>query len=237
MLPTEAARFSRTLGQIEALFARFEQPIEALQVAPDEDPELKHLRGKLAQRADEMETEFARIKTLLEEKGLPTVIRERHRIMVETYRQELETLFNNLDAIETASDTTARKAAVKRAREHLKAKKNRRSQQPFDPNNLPNRVLQPQSDHKPKLKKDAFIQSGLHDTPYIKLAALGDFSYDGLPGADDPAYLAETDEIIDYAKENGIKTYPLNVFANGEETAIAFLMHEVHNKIWKDKWV
>ena len=38
-------------------------------------------------------------------------------------------------------------------------------------------------------------------------------------------------------EENGIKTYPLNVFANGEETAIAFLMHEVHNKIWKDKWV
>lgn len=44
-------------------------------------------------------------------------------------------------------------------------------------------------------KADAF-RAGIESNPQIQLAALGDFDFSKLPGADDPAYLAETDEIV-----------------------------------------
>lgn len=36
----------------------------------------------------------------------------------------------------------------------------------------------------------------MFNTPYPQLAALGDFTFDKLPGANNPAYLAESDEIV-----------------------------------------
>ena len=116
--------------------------------------------------------------------------------MVASYRAELAALLTNLTAIGQASDAETRAERLETARARLAAKQNRRSQQPFDPKQLPTRALRPGSDNKPRTDRDAFRRSGLFDTPYTKLAALGDYRLDGLPGADDPAYLAESDEVV-----------------------------------------
>lgn len=71
----------------------------------------------------------------------------------------------------------------------------KRKQQPFDPNEISDRSLKPNQNNMPKVNKDEFTQAGLHSTPYTKLAALGDFTFDNLAGASDPVYLAASDEI------------------------------------------
>lgn len=77
----------------------------------------------------------------------------------------------------------------------FKASDFKRSQQAFDPNNLGTISLRPDKDNKPKTSKQEFIQSGLRSSPQLQLTALGDFSFDQLEEASDPAYLAESDEI------------------------------------------
>jgi len=71
----------------------------------------------------------------------------------------------------------------------------KRAQQPFDPNVLPNRSLTPKPNNTPKLQAEDFTTAGLHNTPYIQLAALGDFTFNKLAGASDPAYLAASPEV------------------------------------------
>lgn len=44
-------------------------------------------------------------------------------------------------------------------------------------------------------RRTNIIQAGLYNTPYLTIAALGDFTFDKLAGASNPAYLAETVEI------------------------------------------
>jgi hypothetical protein len=40
------------------------------------------------------------------------------------------------------------------------------------------------------------VRTSVFDNLYIHLAALGDFKFDKLPGASDPAYLAPTAEVV-----------------------------------------
>jgi hypothetical protein len=89
-----------------------------------------------------------------------------------------------------------RGARLHSARERLGSKPHRRPQQPFDPENLPTRGLTPDPGNQPRTDPADFHRSGLFDTPYARLAALGDFRLDGLPGAEDPAFLAESDEVV-----------------------------------------
>ncbi len=115
--------------------------------------------------------------------------------MVLNYQNELATLQTELNGIKNKTDNNARLNHVQNAKGRLKAKRNKRAQQPFDPKQLPNKSLKANPDNKPKQTEQDFIQAGLHNTPYTQLAALGDFTYDKLTGANNPAYLAETDEI------------------------------------------
>src|SRR5581483_7449368 len=71
------------------------------------------------------------------------------------------------------------------AREPLKSK--HKARPTFDPNDLPNKSLQPNPANKPKLNRKDFVRAGLTDNPTVKLAAVGDFKFDKLAGASDPA--------------------------------------------------
>jgi transglutaminase-like putative cysteine protease len=108
----------------------------------------------------------------------------------------MATLMSNLDAIESAPDADTRKLKVNAAKDHLNAKNIKPRQQYFDPNDLPNKSLPPNPDNTPKLTEGDFIQAGLYNNPTVKLAALGDFTYDKLAGANNPAYLAATTEVV-----------------------------------------
>lgn len=180
--------------------------------------------AKEAQTLDQsVKSSFKSVGQMIKNKKLPQKIQRRHDAAVARYESEMQSLLSNLQTLQQASteiptqptapkavtSTTANKTtaapsplmsdrmrALKAAREQLKNKKHKRSQQSFDPDHLPNSSLKPDPDNKPKTHKDQFIHSGLVDTPNVKLAALGDFSYANLTGADNPAYLAASDEVI-----------------------------------------
>jgi hypothetical protein len=190
------AHLSRTLQQIEDKLARTEAKLQQHQEASSERHELKQLRQTLRQLDATAQEDFAQVERHIHDHHLPPVILERHQAMVDHYQQELNSLTGELDGIEASRDDNSRLAHARKARDQLKAQQNQRRQQPFDPNQLPNTSLKPQPDRKPKENQAAFIQAGLTDTPAIQLAALGDFTFDQLAEAGNPAYLAETTEIV-----------------------------------------
>ncbi len=61
--------------------------------------------------------------------------------MVENYQAEYQALITALTAIDTAADDDQRQQQAQAALLRLKTKKNKRSQQPFDPNQLPSSSL------------------------------------------------------------------------------------------------
>ncbi|MEW8000741.1 MAG: transglutaminase domain-containing protein [Candidatus Thiodiazotropha endolucinida] len=188
-------KLSKAIQQTEELLVVMDDKLTQLQSTTTEQDALIQLRSDIEQLDQAVTANFAAIAEDLQTKGLPAVIQQRQSEMEANYRTQLDELLANLQAIEAATDATDLKAKVEKAKGHLKAKKNRRSHQPFDPNDLPNKALKPNKDNKPKESKAQFQQAGLFDNPYAKVAALGDFTFDQLPGADDPAFLAETDEI------------------------------------------
>ena len=195
LTPSDEAAFGATLGQLERRLGRFEAALAERRDSATEAQALRRLGRELERLDRRLEANFAAVEAQLAAQALPTLILERHRAMRSHYRQEIERLFDELQALEEASDAPTRHERAQRLRAYLKAHPGWRAQQPFDPEDLPNRTLRPRPEHKPRLERRQFRAAGLHDHPRVRLAALGDFRFDGLPGADDPAYLAPSDEV------------------------------------------
>jgi transglutaminase-like putative cysteine protease len=189
-------RFSHTVEQIETRLRRLDDTLAKRRDSRSERQELNRLKRSLGQLDQEVRRDFERTERHIADRGLANVIRQRHRDMVSRYRAEYQALTGELDAVEAAGDNSQRRRHARTALDRLKAQPHKRRQQPFDPHHLPNSTLKADPDNKPKETADAFTQAGLFDTPYPKLAALGDFTFDKLAGASNPAYLAESDEIV-----------------------------------------
>jgi hypothetical protein len=193
--PSDDQRFSQTLQHIEAKLQRIQEKLNKQQNSAPERGELQQLQHSLKQLDVIERQNFANIKQQLIDHRLPSEIMARHQDMVDTYQVEYDTLMAELDAISAANNEADRLTRVQTALQHLKAKPNKRKQQPFDPNQLPNQTLKADPKNKPKDSAEQFTHAGYFDTPYPQLAALGDFTFDKLTGATNPAYLAESDEI------------------------------------------
>jgi hypothetical protein len=193
--PSDEERLTATLEGIETRLTRLEDRLAKRQDTAKDFSELKILRTELNALDRKALDNFDKIKQHITDKKLPQVILDRHTEAVRTYRSEMAILKSNLDSLEIAKDDTERKARAQKAREHLKAKQKKRAHQKFDPNDMPNKSLQPNRKNTPKLKQSEFVRAGLISNPTVKLAALGDFTFDKLPGASDPAYLAATTEV------------------------------------------
>ncbi len=193
--PTSEEILSRTLENIEAQLARLETKLNQRLDATTEKAKLKTMRQELHALDKQARTNFDAIERHLKDKKLPQVILDRHTEAVRTYRSEMAVLKSNLDSLEIAKDDTERKARAQKAKEHLKLKNTKRARPKFDPNDMPNKSLQPNRKNTPKLKPSDFVRAGLTSNPTVKLAALGDFTFDRLPGASDPAYLVATTEV------------------------------------------
>lgn len=140
--------------------------------------------------------DFNAIEQHIKDKNLPAIILQRHRDAVATYKTEMAAVKANLDAIGSATNDTDRSVRILTARDHLKAKQAKKGPKTkFDPNDLPNKSLQPNPNNKPKLTPNDFIRAGLISNPSVKLAAHSSFRIDQLPSASDPAYLAATTEV------------------------------------------
>lgn len=157
---------------------------------------LKSLRTELDALDRQAIADFNTIEQHIKDKNLPAIIMQRHREAVATYETEMAAVKANLDAIGSATNDTDRSIKILKARDHLKAKQAKKGPKtPFDPNDLPNKSLQPNPNNKPKLTPNDFIRAGLISNPTVKLAAHGSFRIDQLPNASDPAYLAATTEV------------------------------------------
>ncbi|MHB1142348.1 MAG: transglutaminase-like domain-containing protein [Sulfuricaulis sp.] len=193
--PTSEEMLSRALEDIEDQLTQLETKLDRRVDAAAEKAGLKTMRQELDALDKQARVNFDAIERHLKDKKLPQAILDRHTEAVRTYRSEMAVLKSNLDSLEIAKDDTERKTRAQKAREHLKLKNTKKARPKFDPNDMPNKSLQPNRKNTPKLKPSDFVRAGLISNPAVKLAALGDFTFDKLPGASDPAYLAATAEV------------------------------------------
>lgn len=193
--PSEAERLAQTIDGIEARLEKLEGKLARHEDTAKEKQELKILRTELEGLDQKAIQDFDTIERHIKDKKLPQAILDRQAQAVRTYKNEMATLKANLDDLDTAKNDTERQTKAQKTRKHLKLKNTKRARLKFDPNDLPNKSLQPNRKNTPKLKKSEFVRAGLISNPTVKLAALGDFKFDKLPGASDPAYLAGTTEV------------------------------------------
>ncbi|OGI48202.1 MAG: hypothetical protein A2151_00550, partial [Candidatus Muproteobacteria bacterium RBG_16_65_34] len=193
--PGPAAQLAYALDTLEAKLTRLDQKLTRGEDTISELADIARLRSEIDPLDAAIAQDFERIGQHLKAKSLPGIILDRHTQALASYKQEMATLKANLDAISQAPSASDRALKAKKAKEHLTAKQARPKRPPLDPNNLPTRALAPNENNKPKLRKEQFHAAGLYDHPTVKLAALGDFTFDKLPGANDPAYLAATPEV------------------------------------------
>ncbi len=172
---------------------------------------------------------FAEVEAMLIAKGLPDEILQRHYDAVSKYEADYATLQAYIEICLVAGSLHEQQVAMDELNGFLQGQQFKRKQQEFDPESLPNKALQPDKTNKPKISRDEFIQSGLDSTPEIKLAALGDFKFDQLQDASNPAYLEESDEI-------GL-TQPIRDKAAELQHDAVTIYHWVRNNIeWMPAW-
>lgn len=195
--PTNEEKLSRHLETIEARLGALEAKLEKGEDASAEKQALQSLRQELDAMDAQAIADFDSIEVRLKEKNLPDLILNRHYEAVNQYRQEMATLKANLDELEAEPTDEGKKPKAQKAREHLKVKQKKKGPKTqFDPNDMPHKAREPNPENKPKLTPEAFTRAGLHSNPYVKLAAHGTYTFDRLAGASDPAYLAETAEVV-----------------------------------------
>ena len=156
---------------------------------------LEQLYSDLQKYDEKAITDFAKTEDHIEKHQLADVIKQRHIDMVENYQNEMKTLLGNLKTIQSTDNIDSKLEAVLTARKQLEEKQLKRSPQPFDPNDLPNKSLKPNKNNKPRTTAEQFVQAGMVNNPLPEYAALGDFNYSTLPSATNPAYLSETVEV------------------------------------------
>lgn len=163
---------------------------------PENIAELTAMNDEVVHLDKKAMANFKAIEIKLKAKKLPDEILQRHYEAVEKYQTEFNKLQTNIRRLKGAKSLYDQEEATEALDEFLKTQQFKPEQQPFDPNNLPFKPAKPNPDNKPKTTVDKFVTAGLFDNPYQQYAALGDFTYGNLPGANNPAYLAETDEVV-----------------------------------------
>jgi len=151
---------------------------------------------------------FAEDEAWIKSKNLPPVILERHQKMVQHYKSQTQALLEEsestlisergslLDKAKALNPFREKKEKIESPFHDFDPKQFTKGHKPFDPAEMPTRHLKPNPDNKPKLDKADFTLSGLENTPQVYTAALGDFTYDNLADASNPAYLGTSDEIV-----------------------------------------
>ncbi len=170
---------------------------------------IETLRSEIEADDAVMLERFAEEERELRAKKLPEVIIERHKNMVRHYKAERAKLLRaSRERLDKERGSLWEKAQaywpwkgdeaeeVQSPYGNVDVNKFERSQQKFDPEKLPTSIMKPNPENTPKLDKADFTLSGLLNTPTPAYAALGDFKYDALVGASDPAYLGESDEVV-----------------------------------------
>ena len=196
----DETKLARAILQVKRHLARLEQRLLAAEEGEAERAELVRLRNTLRQLDRRVSDRFTEVGELIRTKGLGPTIQGRHEQAAGHFRRNLDQTLGDLDAVDRARTIAELLTIVQAAKARLDALKSESARQPFDPNQLPFKAQEPKRDNLPRESRNQFIQAGLYGNPLPKLAAVGNvldaYIFDKLPGASDPAYLAETDEIV-----------------------------------------
>ena len=193
---TNDEKLEHTLHRIEDRLERLDGKLQKREAADTDKAELRALRQSLETLDTTALQDFAAIAQHIADKKLPSAIRQRHEDAVKQYLAEMTALKANLDAVDTARDETERGVKLKKAKTELAEKRKKHRREPLQPNKLPERVLKPNKNNKPKNSRQEYSAAGLLGNPAVQLAAHGNFVVSGLPGASDPAYLGATPEVV-----------------------------------------
>lgn len=140
--------------------------------------------------------DFANTRAMIKDKHLPDVIMQRETAAEKHYKTEMAALRHGLDSVVNEKDDAKAQADSKYVLDRLSKFQMERSQQKFDPKNLPNRSLKPDLTRKPFTTKKQFAEAGFIGNPRLMVATTApNFDYSQLPGANNPAYLAATTEV------------------------------------------
>ncbi|HEV2331618.1 MAG TPA: transglutaminase-like domain-containing protein [Gammaproteobacteria bacterium] len=140
--------------------------------------------------------DFASTRAMIKDKHLPDVILQRETAAETHYKTEMAALRQGLDSVVNEKDDAKAQADSKYVLDRLSKFQMERSQQKFDPKNLPNRSLKPDLTRKPFTTKKQFAEAGFIGNPRLMVATSApNFDYSQLPGANNPAYLAATTEV------------------------------------------
>lgn len=143
-----------------------------------------------------VEQDFVSVEKWIKSKSLAEVYQERHKASYLLYLERYREFEKRFKALMAASDEDAEITALKSLNEFLADLQFGRSHQAFDGERLGNSAPVSAKDKPLLLSKREFFFQGLESNPKPQVAALGDYDISGLVGADDPAYLAESDEVV-----------------------------------------
>jgi hypothetical protein len=191
---TDEDRLGRALQDAEETLARLEEKVRHGKKHDEEKKRLAALAADIRPLDQAVQQGFAALEQHIRDHHLAAVILERHQAMVADYRRNMAEFLAHLQGAAQPPQGKALEQ-VQKARKYLADHQVHRRHHFDDPNDLPNRSFQPNPDNKPRESEQAFKQAGVFSHPHVHLAALGDFTFDHLPGASDPAYRAETTEI------------------------------------------
>ena len=193
--PSPTAQLGDTVQALHTALGTLNTQLKQSAATSDTEQQLQQLQTRLHTLDQQIIADFNEIDQHIKIKQLPDSIQQRQQAAVAIYQHAYNDLIAQLNNITTETDTQRKQHSIQTLKKTLASYQFKRSQQPFDPEQLPNRSLKPKLDNTPKLQEEDFTRAGLHNSPHIQLAALGDFTFDKLAGASDPAYLAATPEV------------------------------------------
>jgi transglutaminase-like putative cysteine protease len=207
-----------TLDELASALDTLQREVAREADTADAKGQLRRLRHTLEEAERLGAEDFAAIDAHLRNHSLPQVIRDRHAQAVDTYTSEMTALKATLDAVLSAPEHGLMLAQITKARERLTSYQRPPRWRRLDPSHLPMQALKPQRDHEPRLTVQEFRQANLASQPEVQPeSTVLPASAGALPGADDPAFLAPTTEIVltpaVQDRANALERNPVKIFA------------------------
>jgi hypothetical protein len=134
---------------------------------------------------------------------LPPEIMQRHTEAVARYRQEMDTLLNNLDAIEAATDNEQRRTSIEKALKHLKPLQTQGKHAPFDPNQLPFNI--PKGEVRSPIEDEKELKKRFSTTKVAMVAQAPDST--DLEPTEDVQITPEIEALASELEHNPVKIY------------------------------
>jgi len=144
---------------------------------------------------DNVDQDFQQVKQWIAHKELPNTFIERHQQAYSDYQTRYGDFINKLTPLQQASNDDTRIDALKQLNQYLANQQFGRKHQDYNHETMGNSAPVSAKDKSLLLTRSDYFNQGIDSNPAIQLAALGEFDFSQLPNADDPAFLAESDEV------------------------------------------